>query len=286
MATEWTRTEVDSVVEIYFSMLSIELAGETYSKTEFRRSLEHRVPRSKGSIEYKLQNISAVLDELGAVWINGYKPARNVQQLLRERVTERFERAANLRHDMMRAVEAPALDDHLAVLGPVSESPTTEPPAAPTRDRTGRRLDFAALEAGNRSLGKAGEIAIVEYERRTLQAAGRPDLAAGVRHVSVEDGDGLGYDVQSFDPATESPTFVEVKTTRYSRELPFYVTRNEVEFSEEAGDSFRLARIYQFGRNIGHFRLSGALRNTIWLDPQSYIGGPVNRATTTEQPAG
>jgi hypothetical protein len=34
------------------------------------------VRRSEGSIERKLQNISAVLDFLGVQWINGYKPTR------------------------------------------------------------------------------------------------------------------------------------------------------------------------------------------------------------------
>jgi hypothetical protein len=37
------------------------------------------VRRSEGSIERKLQNISAVLDVLGAPWINGYKPLAHDQ---------------------------------------------------------------------------------------------------------------------------------------------------------------------------------------------------------------
>ena len=271
---DWSESEVDHVVDIYFSMLTLELAGEAYSKTEFRRSLAGTVPRSEGSLEFKFQNVSAVLDELGAVWINGYKPRRNVQQLLRERVTGRFEGAVDLRHDMMRAVEAPADED--APLGPPVEAPSTEPPTGRSA-RVGRRVDFAAVEAGNRSLGMAGELAIVEFERRALASAGRDDLAAEVRHVSVEDGDGLGYDVLSFDPEADEPLFIEVKTTRYSRELPFYVTRNEVEFSEEARGAYRLARVYQFGRRAGHFRLTGSLRHSMWLDPQTYIGGPAEQ---------
>lgn len=271
MARDWSAPEVDHVVETYFSMLRLELAGESYTKTEFRRSLANEVPRSHGSLEYKFQNVSAVLDELGAVWISGYKPARNIQQLLRERVTEHFEGAADLRHDMMRAVEAPV--ETLDPLGPPESAPNTERPTR-SQNRIGRRVDFAALEANNRSLGSAGEMAIVEFERRTHQSVGRVDLASRVRHAAVEDGDGLGYDVLSFDAVSADPLFIEVKTTRYSRELPFYVTRNEVDFSAEAGASFRLARVYQFGRRAGHFRLAGPLRESMWLNPQTYIGGP------------
>ena len=40
------------------------------------------VRRSEGSIERKLQNISAVLDVLGAQWINGYKPLAHYQDAL------------------------------------------------------------------------------------------------------------------------------------------------------------------------------------------------------------
>lgn len=68
---DWSKSEVDHVVDIYFSMLTLELAGEAYSKTQFRRSLAGAVPRSEGSLEFKFQNVSAVLDELGAVWISG-----------------------------------------------------------------------------------------------------------------------------------------------------------------------------------------------------------------------
>lgn len=116
-----------------------------------------------------------------------------------------------------------------------------------------------------------------DFERRALVPAGRDDLAALVRHVAVEDGDGLGYDVLSFDPIADEPLFIEVKTTRYSRELPFYVTRNEIEFSEEVRGAYRLARVYQFGRHAGHFRLTGSLRHSVWLDPQTYIGGPAEQ---------
>jgi hypothetical protein len=72
--TPWTESEVSAVVDSYFRMLATERAGVPYSKAENRRRLMATVHRSEGSIERKLQNISAVLDVLGAQWINGYKP--------------------------------------------------------------------------------------------------------------------------------------------------------------------------------------------------------------------
>ena len=220
MASDWTEDEVDRVVDVYFSMLTLELAGESYSKTEFRRELMRDVQRSHGSLEFKFQNVSAVLQELGAVYVPGYLPARNVQQLLRKRVTERWESDSDLRQDMLRSVERP-VDHNLSELGAPEEPPTIER-RDPSRVRRARHTDFVALEASNSSLGRAGEETVVRYERRNLQASGRPDLAQMVRHVSADDGDGLGYDVLSFDAVTASPRYLEVKTTRHSRVLPFY----------------------------------------------------------------
>ena len=77
--TDWSRTELDLIVADYFAMLKEEQAGQRYSKTEHRRALMEHLHRGDGSIEFKHQNISAVLVELGLPRISGYKPARNYQ---------------------------------------------------------------------------------------------------------------------------------------------------------------------------------------------------------------
>ena len=77
----WARDEVDLIVADYFLMLRAELAGEPYSKAEHNRALQPLLDgRSKSSIEFKHQNISAVLVGMGLPYIDGYKPARNYQK--------------------------------------------------------------------------------------------------------------------------------------------------------------------------------------------------------------
>jgi hypothetical protein len=62
---DWSPEEVDLIVADYFDMLRLELDGQTY-KAERNRSLRGRLDaRSKGSVEFKHQNISAALLELG-----------------------------------------------------------------------------------------------------------------------------------------------------------------------------------------------------------------------------
>jgi hypothetical protein len=63
--TPWTEDEVSAAVESYSRMLAWERAGSPYNKSENRRRLMEVVHRSEGSIERKLQNVSAVLDVLG-----------------------------------------------------------------------------------------------------------------------------------------------------------------------------------------------------------------------------
>jgi hypothetical protein len=72
---DWSENEVRVVVADYFDMLRAELQGVEYSKAEHRIAISPQIPaRSKGSIEFKHQNVSAVLVELGMPYINGYKP--------------------------------------------------------------------------------------------------------------------------------------------------------------------------------------------------------------------
>src|SRR4051812_14439877 len=99
---------------------------------------------------------------------------------------------------------------------PASPGSTTEPPSftlnevpvpdgvnpggATTRTfRAVRRIFRPDQDARNRKLGLAGETLVFEVERQRLVAAGRPDLADAVVHVSVVEGDGAGYDIRSID---------------------------------------------------------------------------------------
>src|SRR5690606_27288413 len=70
------------IVADYFAMLAEEVVGRAYNKAEHNRNLQARIGRSRGAIEWKHQNISAVLKALGEAWISGYKPAFNFQMPL------------------------------------------------------------------------------------------------------------------------------------------------------------------------------------------------------------
>lgn len=222
--TDWTDREVNAVVDSYFDMLHRELAGEKFNKAAENRRLQERIGRSKGSIEFKHQNISAVIIEARGIPIDGYKPRSNVQERLRAAVLARFEQDGTLRQQMLRAVK----DGVGGVMdAPVDLQFYPNPPAidlvrhARMRPRVGRFVDYQQLEAQRRDLGAAGELAILAYEQRILRAAGHAKLADRVEHVALTQGDGTGYDILSFEPSGKEK-FIEVKTTRSIMQLPFW----------------------------------------------------------------
>lgn len=272
MAGAWSEEEVDAAVATYFEMLRLELRDQPYNKAEFRRRLLDSVDRSNGSIEFKFANISAVLSELGAVFIDGYKPRSNVQNLLRKKVIAALDSSTDLSELMAsRSLEPPT--EAAERLGDPVDPPVLERQADVHWARVPIRRDYNLLEASNRALGLRGEQLVVERERGYLQSAGRSDLTDQVRHVSVDLGDGLGYDVLSFDLEGRK-RYLEVKATRWSRYQPFYVSRNEVSFSEEVGDQFALVRVFGVGRGCGHYELGGPLRSSTNLVPETYRGFP------------
>jgi 5-methylcytosine-specific restriction enzyme A len=80
MANEiWTNDELRVTVLAYIDMLILELNGTKYNKAKYNENLRSDgLNRSKGSIEYRMQNISAVFEEMGLPIIKGYLPAKNI----------------------------------------------------------------------------------------------------------------------------------------------------------------------------------------------------------------
>ena len=83
----WTDEENDLIVADYFSMLADDIVGRPYKKAEHRRALLPLLnERSEGSVEFKHQNISAVLKALGEDWI----PATSLRSISRCRWSTRW----------------------------------------------------------------------------------------------------------------------------------------------------------------------------------------------------
>lgn len=283
MARDWTLDEVDAAVADYFAMLSAELSSEPYSKSGHRRALLPRLEgRTDGSVEYKHQNISAILIELGLPFISGYKPSGNYQALLAEQVQRYVNEHPDILQVVQTDVEAPAealrISDYLAALVEAPVDNAFVPGIlrdAPASFNGGSqsRTNYLERETRNRSLGLAGEEFVLGYERERLSQAGDGGLADGVEHVSQTQGDGAGFDIRSFDEEG-GDLFIEVKTTRYGMQTPFFVTSNELGFSRSNRDSYGLYRVFQFRKSPKLFVLSGAVDERCAMRPHVYRAWP------------
>jgi hypothetical protein len=259
----WSDSEAAATVSSYLSMLRAELSGIDYSKAEHRRTLlaQLRPGRTAASVEFKHSNVSAVMLELGLPYIKGYKPRGNYQEALATEIRRRLYSGGLLA--TLNETDTQPMNRTRSL---VSEA---RPPVAGRRRRSGRIIDYEVLQAENRRLGAVGEQLVFDYERARLVNAGQADLVAAVRWVAREDGDGLGYDVLSFE-VDGRPKHVEVKTTRLGAETPFYLTSAELAFAVGHPHTFVVYRVYNVDTQPRFFIITGDLTANLRLEPVTY----------------
>ena len=285
MLRNWSDSEIDAIVADYFDMLGQEQKGQSYNKTEHRHALMETVDRSKGSIERKHMNISAVLAVLGLPYIDGYKPYSNFQRALFEAVENRLGNDPVLYATLTgeaATIREPSPEFLIEPTRVYEDAPS--PGAAAGQQipedihRIIRKFEPPAeRDARNRMLGRAGEEFIFELERRRLSLLGRADLADNVRWVARDDGDGYGFDILSFNGTgshSDQKRWLEIKTTNGPKTTPFFITRNELRVSEENPDIFRVVRLYDFQKTVRAYRLEPPLKDRVRLTPAIYSAYP------------
>ena len=273
MAQPWSDEENAATVHVYLDMLEQELAHQKINKAERQRGLQKRFGRSMGAYAHKFMNISSVLRDLHLLYIDGYKPEGNRQKSLEAEVRKQLIARDGFLDLMERTVDHPAVERADIVWNHMAP-PTNLTLHTPHVHPQGVHVDFVAREAANRSLGKAGEIAVVARERAMLVEAGRSDLAARVRHASIEEGDGLGFDIHSWT-SDGMERLIEVKTTRRAAHWPMIVTRNEVAVSHDHPDTYVLARVFAFAADrVGLYELPGPIDETCALEPMAFQALP------------
>jgi uncharacterized protein DUF3883 len=270
--TPWTESEISAVVAGYFQMLAWERAGVPYNKAENRRRLMTTVRRTEGSIERKLQNISAVLDVLGAQWINGYKPLAHYQDALVAAVERNLGREPDVLYPASGVTQPLVLNDE-AILVPPPSFVDPDKMMTPAVRRLVGKFDPAERDARNRDLGRAGEKFVIEFERDRLRRAGREDLADDVRWVSDLDGDGYGYDVRSFEPDGHE-RLLEIKTTCGHERTAFWLTRREVDVAAQRSEIYRIRRVFHFRNRAQMFEITPPLEYKLLMTPTTFAAEP------------
>ena len=207
--------------------------------------------------------------------MRGDKPRGNYQGLLATEVESFLDQRPGFLEQLAAAPtlnpstikQPPSLDLSQIIVDPPEKIIAPSHINKPWLSRKGQKIDFAERDAANRKLGKLAEEFVYALERHRLLDVGRDDLALKVQWVAQSIGDGLGFDILSFDEADDSERMLEVKATGLGKFFPFYVTANEVRCSDDIPDQYHLFRVFNMGREPQIYILHGSLKILCQLEP-------------------
>jgi hypothetical protein len=276
---DWSREEVEATVASYLELLEMEQRGVAFNKSEARRRLREMLQRrSEGAIERKHQNVSAIMIELGFPYVRGYKPLSNYQHLLYEVVLDRLLHSPALAEASRARAEQPIVVPPQSVVNLLDRLVERPEPVEPRRratmieDRPRPRplANYLELEARNSLLGLAGEEFTIRFESERLWRSGKKRLADKIEHVSITRGDADGYDIRSFEESGRD-RLIEVKTTTYGPHTPFFVTRNEIDVSNERADEYYVYRLFDFRDDPKLFFVPGDISSSFALEATQFM---------------
>jgi hypothetical protein len=266
IGTPWNDDELDAIVADYFSMLRAELSRQPYVKSHHSAVLMEEIGRTHRSVEFKHQNISAVLEEMGLPWILGYKPKRNYQASIFGAIDRYLSSNDDMAYQQLPPQVLAVADDAVAFVEPPKLELQSHRPWQ--LDRLVRKFDPVERDLRNRSLGRAGEEYVLEIEKKKLEKFQRPDLLKKVRWVSADD-DGAGYDILSFEPDGRE-RLIEVKTTNGAARTPFFISENECQRAAASAESWRLYRVHSFAQKPRIFQIAPPLNKMLHLRPDTW----------------
>lgn len=144
-----------------------------------------------------------------------------------------------------------------------------------TYNESYQKQDYAQIQKMKKFWGDNGEDWVKKNEQLKLKECGRNDLAEKIEHVSVTKGDGLGYDIVSFDK-NGNKIFIEVKTT-IGEDKDFQISANELNASKHYGDKYYIYRVFNFhndNKDPKYYILNGNMFNKLNLQPTYYKANP------------
>ena len=138
-----------------------------------------------------------------------------------------------------------------------------------------RNFDKEAKE--HKLTGDLGERLVLEYEREKLRNADIPDVDEKVFLTSSKKevyGNAYPCDIISYNLETGEELFIEVKTTKGSAEAPFFISAEEVDFSIENSDKYKLYRVFNALSKKGKtffYETAGSVVDNFSLESDRYI---------------
>lgn len=112
---------------------------------------------------------------------------------------------------------------------------------------------WANLQNKRMEIGKRGELLVMEYERKRIMREEGREFLFHLRHSSVTEGDGLGYDLTScFE---REKIFIEVKMTTGKFDSNLFFTKNEIDTMRKIEKQYFLYRVFDFDKKTKEGKL-------------------------------
>lgn len=110
---------------------------------------------------------------------------------------------------------------------------------ATVNEYVGHKVNFLKLTQRKMKIGDIGECIVLNL----LQEKAKNNHLKQPVQVSKSEGDGLGYDIRSYDKNGHEK-FIEVKTTTTSYIDGFDMSKNEISFSQEKKQDYEVYRLF------------------------------------------
>ncbi len=126
--------------------------------------------------------------------------------------------------------------------------------------------NYRSRNEQNQKIGAAVELFVLQHEKSKWGNSKK------IVHTSIEEGDGLGYDIKSIDEQGKE-VLIEVKATTGGFKTPFYVTKNEMHCSIQNHKNYILYRVYNFNirTQTGAIKLFKGSLEPLCNEPINYM---------------
>lgn len=136
-----------------------------------------------------------------------------------------------------------------------------------------RKVDYSKINVSKEKVGKDSEKLIYDLEKERLKKENREDLSNRVIWESVENGDGVGYDIRSYEKRNGIyvEIYIEVKGTNKTINEPFDISINEIEASNRYKGQYYIYRVGNiYSSSPKFYRINGRIEDNFNLEATSF----------------
>lgn len=275
------KTELEEFItgdvenSFYRAELSIEFLKENklIEEVEFKKYRITNIGRRlKSKVLYRKENtidMYTVYDILGKVKVFGIEWNKEEKEFIEDSNIEREQITEEIEVEKQEKIEIEEQIENLKEISYVKREKKKRNIAK--KERKAIKRDYVKEEETKINFGRKCEKMVYEYEKRKLNQEGRRDLE--VRWISDEEGDGKGYDIESYEKINGQykKIYIEVKGTSKDYDEPFEITENEIACSKKYQEYYYLYRVAKGNTKYPIFyKEKGDLTQIYQLEPIVY----------------